>query len=104
MESTKPGYLFLHDVIQNNRKRPEKYRHFIRIPSFLYDELISHCIVDPESFYVNHAAFFEFTNYFVTISFITYTHVEDLHVMILNYLVVKATGSNPVSRGGHSKL
>lgn len=98
------GLLFIINTIQGKRERPVKYRHFLRIPIFLYDELVNHCIIEPENYYIEEAAFFQINDYFVTISFITYAHIEDLHVRILNYLVVKANGTNPIQRGAHSKL
>lgn len=97
----KEGYLFIQDMIQGGKIKPKKYRHYIKIPTYLYDELIDKGVFVPEDYYVNEAAFFEFTDYFVTISFITYWHVEDTHIKILDYLVRKANGGNSfVVRGG----
>jgi hypothetical protein len=97
------GLLFIIETIQGKKKVPVKYRHFIKIPVFLYDELVNHDIIIPENYYIEQAAFFEINEFFVTISFINYTHVEDMHVRILSYLLVKSMGDNPIERGCHSR-
>lgn len=104
MTSKNNGLLFILDTIQGHRKKPVKYRHYLRIPLFWYDELVDHGIIIPENYWIEEAAFFEVSEYFVTISFITYAHLEDLHLRILNYLVVRSIGANPIERGCHSRL
>jgi hypothetical protein len=98
------GIEFIINDIQGGRKRPCKYRHFIKIPVFLYDEMVDAEVIRPEDYFIYETAFFEYNEYLVTMNFITYTHIEDMHVRILNYLVTKAMGQNPIQRGGHSKL
>lgn len=102
METIKPGYLFLQDVIQGGRKKPKKFRHYIKIPSFLFDECITKGIINTEDLYTSEAAYFEFSECFVTISFITYWNVEDVHIRILDYIVRRELGYSPIMRGGHA--
>lgn len=103
-EKRNDGIEFILSTIQGYRKRPQKYRHYIRIPILLYNELVERKVFIPEDFWSEETAYFEYDD-FVTISFINYCHIEDLHVRMLDYLVRKFNdGENPVIRGGHSKL
>jgi hypothetical protein len=95
------GLIFIMETVQGKRKKPKKYRHFVRIPASLYNDLVADGVIIPESFWIEESAFFEYNDSFVTISFITYWHVEDVHIKILDYLVRKSNGGkSPVERGG----
>ena len=102
--SKNDGLLFILETIQGKRIRATKYRHFIKIPMFLYEELENNGVIAPIDISADSDVFFEMNEYFVTISFVHYVHIEDLHVRILNYLVVKTLGGNPIERGGYSKI
>jgi hypothetical protein len=96
-----PTKTFIDEYIQRGRKKPKKFRHFLKIPTFIYDELIENGILVPENYYISESAFFEFTDYFVTISFESYCYINDLHIRILDYLASKSNnGKSPVERGG----
>lgn len=97
-------YDFIQDILQGGieRKKPKKYRHYIRIPLELFDEVSEKGIIDTNELIVSESAYIEFTDKTATISFITYWHVEDTHIRILDYLVRKSLGNSPVERGGHS--
>lgn len=95
---------FLTEVIQNGRKRPVKYRHYLKVPYFLYEELRTRGVINPEDYYIDQSAFFEFRDNEMTISFINIKECQDLHMKIDHYLIVKFAGSYPVKCGGISKI
>lgn len=95
---------FIVTVVQRGRNKPAKYKHYLKIPVFLYEELRDKGVINPEEYYINEDAFFEFSHDEATISFINLYHCEDLHRRIDHYLVCKFAGSYPVSRGGFFKL
>jgi len=98
----KDGLLFILETIQGFRKRPKKYKHYVKVPKQLYDELVESNVIIPEDLWAEEAAYFEVDDFSVTISFTTYWHVEDVHIKILDYLVRKnMNGVSSVERGGN---
>ena len=92
---------FICETIQRGRKRPAKYKHYLKIPAELYHELRDNFIIDMENYYINETGFIEVDNdNIVTISFIALYLCEDLHRKIDHYLIKKLTGSYPIQRGG----
>jgi len=103
-ECRRDTFGFLTEVIQHGRIKPAKYRHYLKMEYFLYEELRNKGIINPEEYYIDASAFFEFKNNEVTVSFMNNRECEDLHRRIDNYLVIKFAGSYPIKRGGISKL
>ena len=99
-------YSFITEIIQRGRHKPEKYRHFLKMPFFLYQELCEKRIIDWQDYYLDETAFFEADQNLqtMTISFITLFAIEDLHRKIDRYLIVKFAGSYPLERGGQFNI
>jgi len=87
-------------LIQGERHKPKKFKHYLQMPAFLYEELYLKGIIDPEIYFIDGSAYFEFTDTEATVSFINLYACEDLHRKIDHYLVVKFAGSYPLKRGG----
>lgn len=103
-ESRRDTFGFITEVIQRGRIKPAKYKHYLKLPFYLYEDLRSKGIINPEDYYIDQSAFFEFKNNEMTISFMNFRECGDLHLRILTYLVVKFAGSCPIKRGAESKL
>lgn len=99
-ERRRSDFGFIKEIVQRGRTRPKKYKHFLKMPVFLYEEIRARNIIDPEHYFIDESAFFEFTETEVTISFINLYACEDLHRKIDHYLIVKFAGSYPLERGG----
>jgi len=99
-ERRRNDFTFITEVVQRGRTRPKKYKHYLRMPTFLYEEMRDRNWIDPERYFIDESAFFEFTEKTVTISFMTLCMCEDLHRHIDQYLVIKFAGSYPIERGG----
>ena len=99
-ERRRSDFSFIAEVVQRGRVRPKKFKHFLRMPTFLYEEIRDCGVIDPESYFIDESAFFEFTTDTVTVSFINLYACEDLHRKIDHYLVMKFAGSYPIERGG----
>ena len=99
-ERRRDDFGFITEVIQRGRSRPKKYKHYLRMPTFLYEEMRAKNDIKPEIYFIDESAFFEFNDKTVTISFITLYACEDLHRKIDHYLVMKFAGSYPIERGG----
>jgi hypothetical protein len=99
-ERRRSDFSFIAEVVQGGRSRPKKFKHFLSMPVFLYEEMRDIGVIDPESYFIDKSAFFEFTQEKVTISFINLYVCEDLHRKIDHYLVMKFAGSYPIERGG----
>jgi hypothetical protein len=99
-ETRVADFTFISEVVQRGRRRPQKYRHFIELPPFLYSELRNNGVIDTEFYIVDESAFFEFSRDSVKISFICLHAAEDLHRKIDKYLIEKMYGSYPIKRGG----
>ena len=95
---------FITGVIQHNRKRPAKYKHYLALPLYLYEELNERGLIDMEAFYVDEQAFFEFSGEGVRISFMNLYQCEDFHRKVDHYQIVKATGVYLVKRGCSSSV
>ncbi len=101
-DKPRDAYSFLTEFIQHNRKRPKKYKHYLKMPTYLFDELVNNGIIILEDLYIEGSAYFEFDELTATISFMNYCHIEDIHIKSLDYLVRKLTGlASPVQRGGN---
>jgi len=103
-ERRRSDFGFIVETIQRGRIKPVKYRHSISMPIFIYEELRNRGIINPEDYYIEQSAFFEFKHEEATISFINLYSCEDLHRRIDHYLVVKFAGDYPIKRTGVSKL
>ncbi len=99
-ERRRHDFSFIAEVVQRGRSRPKKFKHFLSMPTFLYEEMRDIGVIDPESYFIDESAFFEFTQEKVKISFVNLYACEDLHRKIDHYLVVKLAGSYPIERGG----
>jgi hypothetical protein len=86
--------------IQKGKNKPQKFKHYIKMPLSLYDELCNKGIIDYCDYIVDPAAFFEFKPDEAIINFISLYQCEDLHRKIDHYLVMKAFGVYPLKRGG----
>lgn len=91
---------FITEVVQRGRIRPAKYKHDLSMPAFLYEEMREKGIIDPEQYFIEEDAFFEFKPDEVIISFRNLYAAEDLHRKIDRYLIIKFAGSYPIKRGG----
>lgn len=103
-ESRRDAFGFITEVVQRGRIKPAKYRHYLKVPYFLYEELRNRGVINPDDYYIDQSAFFEFRNDEMTISFINFKERADLHMRILIYLVEKFAGSCPVTIGGIFKI
>ena len=103
-ECRRSDFGFICETIQRGRIRPAKFRHQIAMPIFLYEEMRSRGVINPEDYYIDQCAFFEFKKEEATISFVNLYSCEDLHRRIDRYLVIKFAGSYPIKRTGFSKL
>jgi hypothetical protein len=90
---------FITVVIQQGKSKPVKYKHYLKIPIELYQELSDKGIVKPEHYFINQDAFFEFNFKYTIINFVSLYLVEDLHRKIDFYLINKLSGSYPLIRG-----
>lgn len=95
-------YNFVSQFIQGGRSKPKKFKHSLKMPFDLYNEMKDCKVFDPEFLYSEETAFFEFSSAedSVTISFMNLFQAEDLHRKIDHYLVVKFSGSYPIERFG----
>jgi hypothetical protein len=91
---------YISRIIQNERYKPKKYKHYISMPKDLFYEIKERRIISVEDYIIDESAFFEFFSETVTISFISLYSCEDLHRKIDHYLVVKYSGDYPLKRGG----
>jgi len=103
-ERRRSDFSFICETVQRGRIKPVKYRHSITMPIFLYEELKNKGVINPEDWYIDQSAFFEFAREEATISFINLYSCEDLHRRIDYYLVKKFAGSYPIKRSALSKL
>ena len=103
-EQRRSDFGFIIETVQRGRIRPAKFRHQIAMPIFLYEELRNRGVINPEDYYIEQTAFFEFKTGEATISFLNLYNCEDLHRRIDYYLVKKFAGSYPIKRNGISKL
>lgn len=103
-EQRRSEFGFIVETVQRGRIRPAKYRHSITMPVYLYQELRSRGVINPEDYYIDESAFFEFKGQEATISFTVLYGCEDLHRRIDRYLIIKFAGSYPIKRTGVSKL
>jgi hypothetical protein len=99
-ERRRQDFSFIIDVVQRGKIRAAKYKHDLTMPLFLYEEMRESGVINPEDYYVEEAAFFEFKCDEVVISFRNLYACEDLHRRIDRYLVIKFAGSYPIKRGG----
>lgn len=95
---------FITGVIQHNRRRPAKYKHYLMMPLYLYEELNERGLIDLETFYVDEQAFFEFTGEGVRISFMNLYMCEDFHRKVDHYKIVKLQGHYEITRGCSSSV
>jgi len=95
--SYSPEYIV--GVMQDYRKRPKSYKHYVSIPRPLYIEVCNAGIIDVDDMVIQGSAFFEYIDDWVRISSQTYWNIEDIHIRILDYLVKKVYGNCPVVRG-----
>ena len=91
---------FICDVIQRNRKRPKKYKHYLQMSQGIYQELRNNFIINMEQYYLDETAFIEVFDGQVRISFISLYMCEDLHRKIDHYIIKKFMGKYPIIRGG----
>ena len=91
---------FITTFIQDGRRKPKKFMHYVRIPQDLFTEMMEAGAIDPERYYIDGVAFFECSSEYVTVNFINLYNAEDFYSKATHYLIVKAMGSNPVTRGG----
>ena len=91
---------FIAKFMQGGRRKPKKYKHFVRIPDILFAELIESRVIDPERLYCDEVAFFQFDGDTTTINFLTLWQSEDFYARVTNYLLIQLMGVNPVERGG----
>ena len=95
---------FITSFIQDGRKKPAKFKHYIKMPSSLFVEMTEAKVIEPERYYIDGVAFFECAGGEVTINFLNLWQSEDLYARATNYLLIKIMGANPVMRGGIFKL
>lgn len=91
---------FISEQVQRGRTKPKKYKHYVRMPYFLYEEITKRGIINAEDYFIDESAFFEFGATEVTINFICLYAREDLQRKIDHYLIVKFAGSYPLTIGG----
>jgi hypothetical protein len=91
---------FIMGLIQNGRRKPKKYKHWVRIPDALFAELVDNGVIDPEKYYADEIVFFQFDGDTVTLNFQTLCNSEDFYAKVTNYLLIELMGANPVERGG----
>lgn len=99
-ERRRSDFSFISEIVQSGRRKPKKYKHFLQMPILLYEELRNKGIIDPESYFIDESAFFEFSFDKATINFISLYAREDLLMRIYHYLVIKFAGSDPIKTGG----
>jgi hypothetical protein len=98
------GFRFIAEVIQKGRIRPSTYVHEIIIPDYLYEDLMDKGIINHHDNYTKNQAFYEFRHGRVIVSFMHLWACEDMHHRIDHFLIVKFTGSYPITRKGISKM
>jgi hypothetical protein len=91
---------FFANFIQGGRKKPKKFKHWVKMPMALFSEMVEAKIIKPERYYIDEVAFFQLDEITATINFLNLYHAEDFYAKITNYLIVKLMGENPVQRGG----
>jgi len=91
---------YISAVIQSERYKPKKYKHFISMPSDLFYEIKKFRLISIYDYVIDGSAYFEFLSESVVISFVSLYMCEDLHRKIDHYLVVKFSGDYPLIRGG----
>lgn len=110
-ERKRLNFNFCSNLFQGGRSKPRKYKHSLKIPFPLYDDLCQEKVLDPEDLYIEEVAFFSFSMEFsktdpskviefVTISFISLYLAEDLHRKIDHYLIMQLQGFYPIERFG----
>lgn len=91
---------FIAAFIQDGRRKPKKFRHYVKMPQELFTEMHGLGLIDPERYYIDEVAFFQFDGDTVTINFMNLYQSEDFYAKVTNYLLVQLMGYNPIIRGG----
>jgi hypothetical protein len=91
---------FITKFIQDGRRKPKKFKHFVRLPQELFCDLMELKIIDPERYYIDETAFFQFDGETATVNFQCLYSSEDFYAKVTNYLIVQLMGQNPIQRGG----
>ena len=91
---------FIMGFLQGGRRKPKKFKHWVRIPDLLFAELVEARAIDPETYCSEEIAFFQFDGDTATVNFQTLYQAEDFYAKVTNYLLVQLMGENPVQRGG----
>ena len=89
-------------IVQKNRIKPAKYRHYLSMDINMYNALHEKGIITPEQYFIEESAFFQYNDIEVIISFINIRECNDLHLRILSYLVNEWYEYNPIKRGGQA--
>jgi hypothetical protein len=91
---------FITGFIQEGRNKPKKFRHYIKMPQSLFDEILEAKLIDIEYLAAEQIAFFQFSGEMATVNFMNLYQSEDFYAKVTNYLLVKLLGENPIQRGG----
>jgi hypothetical protein len=91
---------FIASFIQGGKKKPKKFKHWVKMPQPLFSDALEVKAIDPERYYIDGVAFFQFDGVTAIVNFVNLYDAEDFYSKITNYLIVQAMGENPVQRGG----
>lgn len=91
---------FIVGFLQGGRRKPKKFKHWVRIPDALFAEMVDCGALNPEDYCAEERAFFQFDGDTATVNFQYLYESEDFYAKITNYLLIELMGENPVERGG----
>lgn len=90
---------FICEIVQRGRIKPAKYKHWLKMPRDLYEELVQANIIKPENYFIEQSVFFEYSYNTVIMNFVNQYMIDDIHLKIYHYLLCKLA-YDPLERGG----
>jgi len=91
---------YICEIVQRGRIKPAKFKHWLKMQRYIYEELREKGIIAPEIYFIEESAFFQYSQEEVIINFINHKMINDLQIRIQDYFIVKFLGTNPILRGG----
>ena len=98
--SNKHTLQYICEIVQRGRIKPAKFKHWLKMQRYIYEELREKGIIAPEIYFIEESAFFQYSQEEVIINFINHKMINDLQIRIQDYFIVKFLGTNPILRGG----
>ena len=92
-------FQYICEIVQRGRIKPARFKHYLKMPKYIYEELRDNNIIQPENYFIEQSCFFEDKGDFIIMNFEAKYIINDLHIRILSYLLNKVS-FDPIERGG----